>query len=154
MLAAVLLQLMFHLGFFLIAAVAGFWGVFYLGVPAYGDNPGALFGGIAAFWLTYFMLVGLEGAFRAWRWAGAPGLRVGRFWLAVVGGGVLYVGVAVVAQFAAVIVIAGGSAAAWILGDAWPLTPIAVFFLAAETLLHYGVRQLLAHRQRKAALLD
>ncbi len=154
MLASVLLQLMVHLGFFLLAAVAGFVGVFYVGVPAYGDNPGALFGGLAVFWLSYMLLVGVEGAFRAWRWAGSPGPRVVGFYLALAGGGILYVAVALLAQVAAGFTVGGGSAVTWLEGDAWPMNRIAVSFFVAETLLHYGVRFLLDRRQRPVTLLD
>lgn len=56
-----------HFLYFIPAGVAGFFGVFYVGVPAYGDNPGAMIGGIAVFALTYGGLVGAEAFFASWR---------------------------------------------------------------------------------------
>jgi hypothetical protein len=56
-----------HLVSLLIAAVAGYLGVFLVGVPAVGDNPGAVAGGIGPFFLTYLFLTGAAGF--AWgRW--------------------------------------------------------------------------------------
>jgi hypothetical protein len=64
-----------HAVFLLIALIAGSVGVFWVGVRMIGDNPGALFGGVACFLLAFSALVGIESIwisriFRGGRWLG------------------------------------------------------------------------------------
>lgn len=77
----------FHLLWWVVAIPAGFLGVFLVGVPVMGDNPGAIFGGLLTFWATYWGLVWLQALFIDRRGIWSAFLQPGFSFLEMIAGG-------------------------------------------------------------------
>lgn len=127
----VYLRLVRHIAFFFIALTAGMIGVFTVGLRLTGDNPGALFGGMACFFFSFLVLVGLEAL-----WVGRL-FREAGWWRPAV-----EVLISVLAVFGAILAV---ERFFWVgydfFGEGWEMMLFTFAFLAIDALLYWLMKR-------------
>lgn len=125
------LRLVRHVAFFFIALTAGVIGVFTVGLRLTGDNPGALFGGMACFFLSFLALAGLEAL-----WVGRL-FRGGGWWKPG-----LEVLISLLAVFGAILAVERFFWVAFdFFGEGWQMMLFTFAFLAVDSLLYWLMKK-------------